>query len=148
MNSEYPLVIAPLSEEDGGGFIAIFPDLQGCFSDGETQEEAVANAKDAIRCWMEVQKERGVEIPDAGRSALHVQNKIAALFDALKTLIEYSEHADDRIESLERKLSDLKTRLQSDWRETDVFIAHVSAAKHRAGGKASLNKFPRDTPAS
>ena len=37
---EYPVVIEPLSKEDGGGFIATVPDLPGCMSDGTSREEA------------------------------------------------------------------------------------------------------------
>ena len=41
---EYPVVIEPLSKDDGGGFAAIVPDLPGCMSDGETPEEAAASS--------------------------------------------------------------------------------------------------------
>lgn len=51
----YTLVIEPLSEEDGGGFLATVPDLPGCMSDGETAEAAVTNVQDAIRCWLDDQ---------------------------------------------------------------------------------------------
>ena len=33
----YAVVIELLSDEDGGGFLAIVPDLLGCMSDGETR---------------------------------------------------------------------------------------------------------------
>jgi hypothetical protein len=39
---EYPVVVEPLSGEEGGGFAAIAPDLPGCMSDGDTPEEALA----------------------------------------------------------------------------------------------------------
>ena len=45
---DYPVHIEPLSQEDGGGFVALVPDLPGCMSDGETPEEALANVRDAI----------------------------------------------------------------------------------------------------
>lgn len=38
-------VIEPLSEEDGGGFLATVPELPGCMSDGETRAEALANVE-------------------------------------------------------------------------------------------------------
>lgn len=59
----YPVVIEPLSEEDGGGFVALVPDLPGCMSDGETPEEAVANVQDAIAAWMEAATDHGRPIP-------------------------------------------------------------------------------------
>ena len=40
-NYEYPLIVRPLSEEDGAGYLIEYPDLPGCMSDGETPEEAV-----------------------------------------------------------------------------------------------------------
>lgn len=42
--------------EDAGSEHAIgvaFPDLPGCFSAGDTFEEAYANAKEAIELWMD-----------------------------------------------------------------------------------------------
>lgn len=60
---EYPIVIEPLCDEDGGGYIATAPDLPGCMSDGDTYEEAAHNVQDAIECWLEAAHELGREIP-------------------------------------------------------------------------------------
>jgi predicted RNase H-like HicB family nuclease len=60
---EYPIVIEPLSDEDGGGFLATVPDLPGCLSDGETREEAARNIADAIIAWIEEAKKLGRDIP-------------------------------------------------------------------------------------
>jgi antitoxin HicB len=60
---EYPVVIEPLSAEDGGGFIATVPDLPGCISDGETPEEALANVQDAVAAWIEEAREVGRAVP-------------------------------------------------------------------------------------
>ena len=48
---EYPVIVEPLPVAEGGGFVAIVPDLPGCLSDGETPEEALANVRDAIAAW-------------------------------------------------------------------------------------------------
>ncbi|RUU53817.1 type II toxin-antitoxin system HicB family antitoxin [Mesorhizobium sp. M2C.T.Ca.TU.002.02.1.1] len=64
---EYPVVIAPLSTEDGGGFSAYVPDLPGCMSDGETPEEAIANVQDAIAAWIEAAHELGRSVPRPSR---------------------------------------------------------------------------------
>lgn len=53
---EYMVRFEPLSEEDGGGYIAIVPDLPGCMSDGETPEEALVNVQEAISSWLESEK--------------------------------------------------------------------------------------------
>ncbi len=60
---DYPIVIEPLSAEDGGGFLAIVPDLPGCMSDGETREEAAHNIDDAILAWIEEARQTGRAIP-------------------------------------------------------------------------------------
>ncbi|HEV2562634.1 MAG TPA: type II toxin-antitoxin system HicB family antitoxin [Rhizomicrobium sp.] len=61
---EYPIVIEPLSEEDGGGFLATVPDLPGCMSDGETREAAAHAIADAIEAWIEEARSTGREIPE------------------------------------------------------------------------------------
>ena len=99
--SEYPLVILPLSEDDGGGYSAHFPDLPGCMSDGETPQEAVENAMDALKCWMEVQHERGVEIPEPGASQVETDHQIEAMAKTIAKLTEDLEAARERIKELE-----------------------------------------------
>jgi len=61
--SHYPVVITPLSEADGGGYLATVPDLPGCASDGETREEAAHNVADAIAQWIDEAAALGREIP-------------------------------------------------------------------------------------
>ena len=51
------MAITPDSEE--GGFAVSFPDLPGCFTVGKTVDEAVANAEDAKKAWLEAALESG-----------------------------------------------------------------------------------------
>ena len=60
----YEVKVLPLSEADGGGFLAIVPQLPGCKSDGATPTEALENAYDAIGCWIEAAAEIGRTIPE------------------------------------------------------------------------------------
>ncbi len=39
------------------GWAVSCPDLPGCHSQGTTRDEALANIKDAIRLWIEVEAE-------------------------------------------------------------------------------------------
>ena len=64
---EYPILIAPLSAEDGGGFVATVPDLPGCMSDGESPEEAMHNVMDAIVEWIDASRTRGRDVPRPSR---------------------------------------------------------------------------------
>lgn len=66
MNEEkkYGLKISLLSEEDGGGYFIEVPDLPGCMADGDTLDEAIQNAKQAIDSWIEAAKAEGKPIPE------------------------------------------------------------------------------------
>ncbi|MBI2171924.1 MAG: toxin-antitoxin system HicB family antitoxin [Chloroflexi bacterium] len=57
---QYPLNVYA---EPEGGYTAVFPDLPGCMTQGETLEELVAMAEDARAGWIETEYERGNEIP-------------------------------------------------------------------------------------
>lgn len=63
---EYTFDVAPLSQEDGGGFLITWPDLPGCMSDAETVEEAIKNGRDAFHAWMEAHVEEEREFPKPG----------------------------------------------------------------------------------
>ena len=61
MKLNYRLEFEP--DEDGGGYVAYFPELRGCTTFGDTIEEAAANAVDAKRTWLEAALEEKIEIP-------------------------------------------------------------------------------------
>ena len=50
-------------EKDGEGYFAFCPELQGCYTQGESYEKALENIKDAIRLHVEDKLEAGEEIP-------------------------------------------------------------------------------------
>ncbi len=50
-------------EKDSDGYFAFTPELQGCYAQGDTYEEALENIKDAIRLHVEDRLETGEEIP-------------------------------------------------------------------------------------
>jgi predicted RNase H-like HicB family nuclease len=52
-----------LHPEKNGGYSVSVPALPGCYSEGETREEALANIKEAIRLHLEVLKQRGKSMP-------------------------------------------------------------------------------------
>jgi len=64
---EYPVMIEPLPEHEGGGFVALVPDLPGCMSDGETAEAALASVQDAVAAWIEEATALGRPIPPPSR---------------------------------------------------------------------------------
>ena len=50
-------IIHPAEE---GGYWAEVPALPGCFTQGETKEEVIANLQDAIEGWLEVANDRHI----------------------------------------------------------------------------------------
>ena len=59
MKTAYPAIIHP---EDGRYWVE-FPDLDGCFSDGDTLAEAVSNAEEALGAFLCSLIERQQPIP-------------------------------------------------------------------------------------
>lgn len=57
----YPVAIEPGTDAEAFGVIV--PDLPGCYSAGDTLEEAVAHAEEAITAWLEVALDAGQPIP-------------------------------------------------------------------------------------
>ena len=58
---EYTVIFHPAEE---GGYWAEVPALSGCFSQGETIEEAMNNVKEAIELHLEIlREEKPTEIP-------------------------------------------------------------------------------------
>lgn len=47
---QYPVIIE--KDEEEGGFVVTCPLMKGCVSQGETEEEALENIKDAISLYL------------------------------------------------------------------------------------------------
>ena len=56
-------IILYWSEEDGA-FIAEVPELPGCAADGESRQEALANAEIVIGEWIETARGLGRPVPE------------------------------------------------------------------------------------
>ncbi len=61
---EFEVVLQP---EPEGGFSVSVPDLPGCHTQGETVEEALAMARDAIEGYLEVLEDEGRPLPEPAR---------------------------------------------------------------------------------
>jgi len=46
----YSIELHPAVPDEGGGFWVSIPELDGCFSQGDTYEQALERAREAIRC--------------------------------------------------------------------------------------------------
>jgi predicted RNase H-like HicB family nuclease len=59
-NLTLPIIV----EADSDGYFVSCPALQGCYSQGDSYEEAVENIKDAIRLHVEDRLANGEEVPE------------------------------------------------------------------------------------
>ena len=57
----YPIAIEPGNQSTAWGVVV--PDLPGCFSAGDTLEQAMVLAEEAITAWIEVAIDAGQDIP-------------------------------------------------------------------------------------
>ena len=61
LNMRYPIAMEP--GVDAQAFGVVVPDLPGCFSAGDTMEEAMVKAEEAIAAWIETALDTGQHIP-------------------------------------------------------------------------------------
>jgi len=54
LSIDYDIIVDKLSEEDGGGYFAYYKDIPSLMGDGETEEEAIEDVKNAFKNYVEV----------------------------------------------------------------------------------------------
>ncbi len=59
-----PLVLPIVVEADADGYFVYCPSLQGCYSQGDSYEEAAQNIKDAIKLNIEDRVADGEDVPE------------------------------------------------------------------------------------
>ena len=59
---KYTVILEP--DDEGNGFTVEVPALPGCITEGDTIEDAMANAKEAIELFIETLKDLGKPIPE------------------------------------------------------------------------------------
>ena len=60
---DYAIRIEPLPVDKGGGVLVTVPDLLGCMADGETIEQAVAEARDAFKARAMAERQDNGRLP-------------------------------------------------------------------------------------
>jgi antitoxin HicB len=84
--ADYAIVVSPLSDDDGGGWLASVPALPGCYGDGETCEAALQDAPSAIEEWKDAARQLGREIPGPAALGQWRQRVPKTLHDKLRRL--------------------------------------------------------------
>lgn len=68
----YVIAIEPGDKKHAFG-VAV-PDLPGCFSAGDTLDEAIANAREAVEFWLETVIDDGLPVPEPQPLSKHQAN--------------------------------------------------------------------------
>lgn len=68
----YPIAVEKGSDTEAYGVVV--PDISGCFSAGDTFEEALSNIKEAIAGHLEILAEDGEDIPLASEASKFLDN--------------------------------------------------------------------------
>jgi predicted RNase H-like HicB family nuclease len=63
MPVEHPSFTAVFVPAEEGGYVVEFPQLPGCVSEGDTFEEAMANAREALAGWLAAAEASGWPVP-------------------------------------------------------------------------------------
>ncbi len=68
----YVIAIEPGDSQHAFGVVV--PDLPGCFSAGDTLDEALGNAREAIELWLETSIDDDQPVPEPGPLAMNQAN--------------------------------------------------------------------------
>ena len=60
-------ICVEVTPDENGGFSARMPDFPGCFAEGETAAEALANLERAALSWLEAALDQGLAVPPTTR---------------------------------------------------------------------------------
>jgi len=76
MTDQYAMLIW-YSQEDQAYLVDV-PELPGCMADGETVEQAIQAAQQAIRLWIEAARKLGREVPQPAHNRQQVIQPLLA----------------------------------------------------------------------
>lgn len=127
----YPIAIEPGDEEHAYGVIV--PDIPGCFSAGDTLEEAFINVKEAIMGHLELLVDMGEEVPMPTSIENHRHNPDFTDYDMFFGIVEVD------ITHLLGKAEKINVTLPSRLiRKIDDFVAKNPEYKSRSGFLAKV----------
>jgi predicted RNase H-like HicB family nuclease len=126
----YPIVIEPGTETTAFGVVV--PDLPGCFSAGDTLDDAIDGAEEAAAAWVDAALDAGEAIPapsslETIRGKPEFEGWLFGVIDLDPVLL------DDTIERVNitlpgRVLRRLDARARAAGESRSAFIAHLTLA--------------------
>ena len=82
--TEYAIMVEPLSVADRGGWLASVPTLPGCMGGGETREEALSDVQNTIIEWRAAAHTLGRDVPGPSSPGQWRQRVPRSLHEKLK----------------------------------------------------------------
>ena len=70
---QFIVVLKPTSEPDEAGYTVNVPSLPGCITEGDSVDEALANAREAIALYIESLEAAGEPVPEGDALVASVQ---------------------------------------------------------------------------
>ncbi|WP_395714442.1 type II toxin-antitoxin system HicB family antitoxin [Reyranella sp.] len=138
----YPILIE--EGTDSTAFGVVVPDLPGCFSAGDTLDEAVEAAKEAAAAWIDAALDRGVSVP--APSSLQAARKLRGYKGWAVGLIELEDtYFDDTAERVNitlprRVLQRLDDMARATGQSRSGLIAQLTVSSSTSGRRSSTGK--------
>jgi predicted RNase H-like HicB family nuclease len=132
----YPIAIEPGDATHAYGVVV--PDLPGCFSAGDTLDEAIANAPEAIALWLDEAIESGRVVPTPKSIETHARkreykNWIWAVVEVdLAGVADKAERINITLPSRLLARVDARTKQTGDTRSGFLARAAMEALAHKA----------------
>lgn len=125
----YPLAIEKVSD----GYVVAIPDIAGCYSAGDTLEEAIINSRQAIESHIELLVEDGLDIPRPTSIENHQNDPDFDGHDIFFSVVEVD------LSHLMGKAEKINVTLPSRLiRRIDAFVAQNPHYKSRSGFLAKV----------
>jgi predicted RNase H-like HicB family nuclease len=124
----YPVAIEPGTETTAFG--VVFPDLPGCFSAGDTLDEAMEAAEEAVAAWLDATLDAGAPVPAASSlDAVRANPQFAGWIFAVVSV--NPDLLDDRTERVNitlprRVLARLDAQARAAGETRSGYIAHMT----------------------
>ena len=142
-----------LVDGEAGAYGVVVPDLPGCASAGSTTDEALRNAVEAVRLWVEDAIDDGEALPPLRSvEALRADSEVAAALAegaalAIVPLLLDSGRAVGANLSLDAGLLDaIDEAAKAHGLTRSAFLA--SAAREKIEGRAGSREIPINTPSA
>jgi len=128
----YPIVIE--AGDDTTAFGVVVPDLPGCFSAGDTLDEAIKNAEEAAVAWIDATLDAGQDVPPPSTlEAVRANPDYAGwAFGVINVDPAALDSTSERVNIIlpRRVLMRLDAMAKAHGESRSAFIAHLTMAGH------------------